>query len=93
VAVHSGQPILDHGAKVVRIARLGGESGATNVPSADEFELKQAVRDLFDELERLRDGEIVRLEFQHGLSFLPETVAAVLPEDPTGAPLGLEGRK
>jgi hypothetical protein len=48
---------------------------------------------LFDELSRLGDGEIVRLEFRHGLPFLLEIVAAAIPEDPTSPPPRLEGRK
>ena len=80
VPVQGGQPVLDRGVKVVRVARLGGESGGTTVPSTDEFELKQAVCDLFDELARLRYGEIVRLEFRHGLPFLLETIAGPLLE-------------
>jgi hypothetical protein len=69
------------------------QSGATKVPSADEFDLKQAVRNLFDELVRLGEGVISRLEFRHGLPFLLETVAGAVPEDPTNAPASLEGRK
>jgi hypothetical protein len=30
------------------------------------------VRDLFDELERLQDGVVIRLEFRHGLPCLIE---------------------
>jgi hypothetical protein len=93
VRINGGQPVLDGGVKVVRAARLGGQSGATKVPSADEFDLKQAVRNLFDELVRLGEGVISRLEFRHGLPFLLETVAGAVPEDPTNAPASLEGRK
>jgi len=74
--VRRGQPILDHDVKVVHVARLGGEKGGTKIPSADDFELKQAVCDLFDELARLQDGTVVRLEFRHGLPCLLETCRA-----------------
>ena len=50
VPIQDGQPVLDQSVKVVRVARLGADSRGTTVPSTDEFELKQAVRDLFDEL-------------------------------------------
>jgi hypothetical protein len=80
--IQDGQPVFDGAVKVVRVARLGGESGTTTVPSSDECELKQAIRDLFEELARLRDGEIVRLEFRHGLPFLLETVARTVSDEP-----------
>ena len=46
------------------------------MPKGDDFELKQAVCDLLDELAQLRDGIVVRLEFRHGLPCLLETTAA-----------------
>jgi hypothetical protein len=45
-----GQPHLDSGKRVVRVSRLGGESGGTKVPVVPEFELKNAACDLFDEM-------------------------------------------
>ena len=73
--VQAGQPVLDASLKIVRVVRLGGEGRTTHFPIGDEFELKQAVRDLFDELARLHNGIIVRLEFRHGLPSLLETTA------------------
>jgi hypothetical protein len=81
VAVRAGQPVVDQNLRVVRVARLGGESVGTKVPSQEEFELKQAVVDLVDELERLEDGTIVKLEFKHGLPFLLETALAPTTDD------------
>ena len=51
----------------MRVARLGGKSGGPTAPGTEEFELKQAVCDLFDELalffrekgHRLPDGYVV----------------------------------
>lgn len=76
--VQAGQPVLDRGIKVVRVARLGGENGGTKVPGGDKFELKQAVRDLFEELARLDNGSVVKLEFRRGLPYLLETTPAAL---------------
>jgi hypothetical protein len=45
----------------------------TKIHSTDDFELKKAVCDLLDELERLQNGMVVLLEFKHGLPFLLET--------------------
>ena len=67
MSVRAGQPILDQGLKIVRVACLGGESGGTKLPGNDEFELKRAVCDLFDELARLGHGTVLRLEFKRGL--------------------------
>ena len=54
--IRAGQPILDQDLKVVRVACLGGKNDGTKLPAADEFELKRAVCELFDELERLGHG-------------------------------------
>jgi len=89
--VYAGQPVLDPGVKVVRVARLGGESGGATVPSTGEFELKTAVCLLLDELERLQNGTVVRLEFRHGLPFSVETVAAAVAGDPPVALVGSNG--
>jgi hypothetical protein len=67
--VRSGQPILDQNAKVIRIARLAGQGGIADVAKREEFELKREVRALLNELARLQDGIVLRLEFRHGLPF------------------------
>jgi hypothetical protein len=75
--VRDGQPILDSTVNVVRVARLGGESDPRTLTNAEDFELKRQVRDLFDELARLENGTVIRLEFRHGLPFLIETTPRV----------------
>jgi hypothetical protein len=75
MSVRAGQPILGRNVRVVRVARLGGGSDAAQVTCTDEFELKRQVCDLFDELERLQCGTVIRLEFRHRLLFLLETAA------------------
>jgi hypothetical protein len=71
--IRAGQPVLDGNVRVVRVARLGAERHLAQVSSTDEFELKKAVCDLLDELERLQNDMVVLLEFRHGLPFLLET--------------------
>jgi hypothetical protein len=56
-----------------------GESSRTKVTCTDEFELKKASQDLFEELDRIQGGTVVRLEFRHGLPFLLETTSTVCP--------------
>jgi len=51
--VRCGQPVLDPSIKIVRVARLGGQSREAEIPVSEDFELKQAVRDLLADLERL----------------------------------------
>ena len=87
IAVRAGEPILGRSVKVVRVIRLGGESGGTRVPLTNEFELKQAVRDLLDELVSLDDGVVLRLEFKRGLPCLLETVQFLGSSEPQ-APMG-----
>jgi hypothetical protein len=79
LAIQGGQPFLTCGTKVVRIARLGVEE-AGFLPCADDFDLKRPVRNLFEELERLQNGTVVKLEFRHGLPFLLETAVAACVE-------------
>jgi hypothetical protein len=73
MSIRAGQPVLDQDLKVVRVASLGGESDGAKRPSTDEFELKRAVCDLFDELARLGHGTVVKLEFKRGLPCRLET--------------------
>jgi hypothetical protein len=77
MSVRAGQPILDRDVKVVRVAHLSGKSGGTKATYTDDFELKRSIRNLFDELVRLGNGNVIRLEFRHGLPFLIEFIAAI----------------
>jgi len=79
--VRDGQPVFNSDVRVVRAARLGGNSPGTKLVAGDEFELKRSVRDLFDELTRLGNGTVVRLEFRHGLPSLLETAQPAIPSD------------
>ena len=73
--VREWQPVSGHAVKVVRVAHLSG-NGGVKVPRCEEFELKQAVRDLFVELKRLDNGTVVSIEFKRGLPYLLETTPA-----------------
>jgi hypothetical protein len=81
MSIRAGQPVLDH-LKVVRVACLGGKSGGTKLPSTDDFELKRAVCNLINELARLGDGTVVRLDFKRGLPCRLETMPDVMPGTP-----------
>src|SRR5579864_8270547 len=73
--VRAGEPVFNSDVKVVRVARLGSGNDAANLTRSDEFHLKRQVRDLFEELERLQEGTVIRLEFKHGLPLLLETTS------------------
>jgi len=75
MSIRDGQPIFDRDMKLVRITRLGSERSRMYVTTGDDFELKSQIRELFEELDRLQDGTVIRLEFRHGLPFLLETAA------------------
>jgi hypothetical protein len=69
--VQAGQPLLDRGARLVRIARL--DRHRADAPGGDDLQLKPPFCELFDELMRLQDCLVVRLEFRHALPLQLET--------------------
>ena len=72
MTVEAGQPLLDRGVRIVRIARLDRDA-QVNAPDRDDFNLKQPFRKLFAELMQLQDCFVVRLEFRWGLPLQLET--------------------
>jgi hypothetical protein len=70
--VQAGVPLLGVGTRLVRIARLDG-SRRTHLLGEEAFELKHQICELFEELTRLQDCLVVRLEFRHGLPLQLET--------------------
>src|ERR1700722_16005118 len=77
--VRAGEPILNSDVKVVRVARLGSGTDGAKVRRSDDFELKCQIRDLFEELARLQNATVIRLEFRNGLPFLLETTPSAVP--------------
>jgi hypothetical protein len=73
--VCAGQPLIDRGTRLVRIARLDRDGRQVDIPTGDDFPLKQPFCELFDELMRLQDCLVVRLEFRHGLPLQLETTS------------------
>ena len=91
--VVNGQPAPEQRMSIIRSARLGRIEGGLKVPAMDDSELKKEVWDLFDEIEQLREGYIVRLEFRHGLPFHLETTAATALGGLSFVPSGESGVK
>jgi hypothetical protein len=75
--IKEGQPVLNQAVRVVRIARLNEVGRKATTPTIEEFELKRLFRNLFDQLARLGNGTVIRLEFRHGLPFIIEIMAAI----------------
>lgn len=71
--VLGGQPVLDGGARLIEIARFDRESSLPDLPHGENFELKQPFCRMLDELDRLKDCLVIRLEFRHGLPLQLET--------------------
>jgi hypothetical protein len=91
--IEQGQPAPDGSLRVIHAARFGTKDGGLKVPVADDPELKRAVWDLLEGIERLQNGYIVRLEFRHGLPFLLETTTAKTLGGPSAAASGEPGEK
>lgn len=90
LGVRSGLPAPDQRLKIIRAARFGKDD-ERKASLSDDPELKRVVWDLMEQIEKIRDGCIVRLEFRHGLPYLLEIGAAVafdrLPIVPPGQSL------
>jgi hypothetical protein len=91
--VERGQPAPDRRLSIIRATRFGSKDDGRKVPMSGYQELKQEVWDLFDEIEQLQDGYVVRFEFKHGLPFHLETTAATALGGLSFVPSGESGVK
>jgi len=69
LAVRGGKPVFDPLPRVVREIKFGGDNGPRPESAKADFFLKSRVCGLFDQLEALGDGVILRIEIQRGLPF------------------------
>ena len=69
IQVHEGEPRITPMTKVERLVRFGGNNHARPEGALDDFTLKDKVVELFDAIERMGDGLILKLEIKHGLPF------------------------
>lgn len=67
--IDNGDPVLDPPPRVIREIKIGGENGPRPEAGARDFVLKAQVVELFEHLDRLKDGTIAVLEVKHGLPF------------------------
>ncbi len=69
LTVRSGSPVFDRHPVIFREIKFGGESGTQRPIASADFALKAQVLELFDQLQRLGDGLVERLEIKNGLPF------------------------
>ncbi len=67
--VRDGEPIFTPPPRIVREIKFGGENGPHAMTRAEDFILKQQVRDFFAQLDAFGTGTILSLEVKHGLPF------------------------
>ena len=67
--VCNGEPRLDPPPRIVREVKFLGENGSRRELDLEDFTLKKEVLEFFNELGRLRNGVIERVEVKHGLPF------------------------
>ncbi len=69
LTIHGGEPVFKPAPRVIRDYKFGGENGPRRELEADDFILKKEVTEFFNELDRLGDGRLERIEIKHGLPF------------------------
>ena len=67
--VRNAEPIFTPPPRVVREIKFGGDNGPHAMTTAEDFLLKQQVRDFFAQLDAIGTGIILSLEVKHGLPF------------------------
>ncbi len=69
IQVLGGEPVFTPQTRIERLVRFGGENHSRPESGLDDFELKDKVVELFDLLERMGDGLVLKLEIKGGLPF------------------------
>jgi hypothetical protein len=76
--VKGGQPVFDPPPRVVRTVKMCGRNEPRPQAAAADFVLKLEVVELLDQLERVGDGLVERIEVSHGLPLLAEVREPVI---------------
>ncbi len=69
IQVREGAPLFTPMTRIERQVRFGGDNHPRPESGLDDFELKDKVVDLFEVIERMGDGLILKLEIKGGLPF------------------------
>ena len=76
LGIENGELVLEPWPTTVRGVKFGSEDAGTSRASADEFQLKRQVIELFEYIREVEAGEIRCLEIRHGLPFSMEVELA-----------------
>ena len=69
ILVRGGEPRLTPMASIERLVRFGGDNQPRAEMDLEDFALKSQVRELFECLDRMGEGLILKLEVKGGLPF------------------------
>jgi hypothetical protein len=69
IEVRDGEPRFTSLTRIERLVRFGGDNQPRPEVTLEDFALKDRVIELFDMLERMGDGLILKLEIKGGLPF------------------------
>ncbi len=69
IQVQGGEPRFTPMTRIERQVRFGGDNRPRPESGLDDFELKDKVVELFDVIERMGDGLILKLGIKGGLPF------------------------
>ncbi|HYK91478.1 MAG TPA: hypothetical protein VE398_22095 [Acidobacteriota bacterium] len=67
LVVRDGEPVLNARTRIIRNVRLGGREAARPELGKDDFLLKAPVIELFEHLDRLGNGRVMKIEIRSGL--------------------------
>jgi len=67
--VRGGEPIYTPPPRIVREIKFGGDNGPHAMAKAEDFVLKEQVREFLSHLDAIGTGIIQSLEVKHGLPF------------------------
>lgn len=74
IPIRRGELILDPWPKTVRAVKFGSQILPVHRALQDAFELRAAVREFFEYVRGVEDGEILHLDVRRGLPFLMEVM-------------------
>lgn len=69
LVVRDGEPVMQPPPRIVHQIKFAGDAGPRPERNLSDFELKRAMIRFFDEIQRIQDGVIDRVEIKHGLPF------------------------
>lgn len=78
LSIRSGKPEFDARTRVIRRHKQGGRNHPRPQVARDDFVLKHEWREFFSELDAIDNGEVLVIEFAHGLPLFFEIEEAVV---------------